>query len=177
MTHRSIPTLYTRLLHRLIIDLCYLILSTIILCSLYLVFIIPEKKDTAGHRSRRFRQRRRFRSEFLLLSDLCLNYRLHLFHSSFLSFSFSCFPFIFLFSYCHRSLQNRMSDRVPVVDTSCDVQFLSQNTVLFFLFSFFFILLNLCHLPLCTEIYFKLLFASLFLFFSLCFLLHPVCRV
>ena len=89
MTHRSIPTLYTRLLHRLIIDLCYLILSTIILCSLYLVFIIPEKKDTAGHRSRRFRQRRRFRSEFLLLSvsiTVCTFFTRLFYHFLFLVF-------------------------------------------------------------------------------------------
>ena len=113
-------------------------------------------------------QRRRFRSEFLLLSDLCLNYRLHLFSLVFLFFFFifyfSSLSFLFLLLFFFPTVVvpfRTRRVRAPVVDTSCDVRF--YRKIPFPSFSFL-IPLNLCHLPLCTEIYFKLPFASLFLF-------------
>lgn len=143
-----------------------LILSTIILCSLYLVFIIPEKRTPWSTSRVVSINDTEPVSNFFFYSDLCLTivcvFPSFLFFFLLLQFvSFLFLPSSFSLEYVgpyadHRHLW--------------DVWFYRKIPFSFFPF-------KLCHL-LCTEIYFKLLFISFF-FLSFAFFctLYILCEV
>lgn len=138
-----------------------LILSTIILCSLYLVFIIPEKRTPWSTSCVVSINDTEPVSNFFLFWSL-FNYRLCF--PIFLIFFFFFFTTICFFSFLAIVVFFRIRRTVRRSSTPLGRLILSQNTVFFFLLN-------------CVIFYvqrFILSFYS-FLFFSLfCFLLHPV---
>ena len=115
-----------------------LILSTIILCSLYLVFIIPEKRTPwSTSRVVSINDIEPVSNFFFFYSDLCLTivcvFPSFLFFFSFFFFFFFFFTTICFFSFLAIVVFFRIRRTVCRSSTPLGRLILSQNTVFFFL--------------------------------------------